>query len=103
MSFGIAYIDPIAGTTRRTGNPKEDEELASALLANPKENAEHVMLVDLGRNDLVPPAKVAKSIRAGNHPLKNRDSNRGKATDVAVLIFQKPRFRAADNNRRSFV
>ena len=52
ISDGRAYIDPIAGTTRRTGNPKEDEELASALLANPKENAEHVMLVDLARNDL---------------------------------------------------
>jgi anthranilate synthase component 1 len=49
---GRAYIDPIAGTTRRTGNRKEDEELAAALLADPKENAEHVMLVDLARNDL---------------------------------------------------
>jgi len=49
---GRAYIDPIAGTTRRTGNCKEDEELAAALLADPKENAEHVMLVDLARNDL---------------------------------------------------
>ena len=49
---GRAYIDPIAGTTRRTGNRKEDENLAAALLADPKENAEHVMLVDLARNDL---------------------------------------------------
>ncbi len=47
-----AYIDPIAGTTRRTGNAKKDKELAEALLADPKENAEHVMLVDLARNDL---------------------------------------------------
>lgn len=49
---GRAYIDPIAGTTKRTGDKKEDERLAAALLANPKENEEHVMLVDLARNDL---------------------------------------------------
>ncbi len=49
---GKAYIDPIAGTTKRTGNVQKDLELAKALLANPKENAEHVMLVDLARNDL---------------------------------------------------
>jgi Anthranilate/para-aminobenzoate synthases component I len=47
-----AYIDPIAGTTRRTGNNQKDKELAEALLRDPKENAEHVMLVDLARNDL---------------------------------------------------
>ncbi|MFI3259716.1 MAG: anthranilate synthase component I family protein [Rikenellaceae bacterium] len=49
---GRAYIDPIAGTTRRTGDSIKDRELADALLADPKENAEHVMLVDLARNDL---------------------------------------------------
>ena len=47
-----AYIDPIAGTTRRTGDTVKDRELTDALLADPKENAEHVMLVDLARNDL---------------------------------------------------
>jgi anthranilate synthase component I len=47
-----ACIDPIAGTTRRTGDSIKDKELAEALLADPKENAEHVMLVDLARNDL---------------------------------------------------
>ncbi len=49
---GRAYIDPIAGTTRRTGDTVKDRELTEALLADPKENAEHVMLVDLARNDL---------------------------------------------------
>lgn len=49
---GKAYIDPIAGTTRRTGDSLKDRELTRALLADPKENAEHVMLVDLARNDL---------------------------------------------------
>lgn len=49
---GRATIDPIAGTTRRTGDKQEDARLTAALLADPKENAEHVMLVDLARNDL---------------------------------------------------
>jgi anthranilate synthase component 1 len=47
-----AYINPIAGTFRRTGNDERDRELAQKLLQDPKENAEHVMLVDLARNDL---------------------------------------------------
>lgn len=47
-----AYIDPIAGTTRRTGNAEQDRENALYLKNDPKENAEHVMLVDLARNDL---------------------------------------------------
>jgi anthranilate synthase component 1 len=48
----IATIDPIAGTIPRTGNDEKDAELAKILLEDPKENAEHVMLVDLARNDL---------------------------------------------------
>lgn len=47
-----AYIDPIAGTTPRTGNPEQDRINAEYLRNDPKENAEHVMLVDLARNDL---------------------------------------------------
>ena len=47
-----AYIDPIAGTTRRTGNAEQDRKNAEYLRNDPKENAEHVMLVDLARNDL---------------------------------------------------
>lgn len=47
-----AYIDPIAGTFRRTGDDAKDKELAEKLLNDPKENAEHIMLVDLARNDL---------------------------------------------------
>jgi Anthranilate/para-aminobenzoate synthases component I len=52
VTDNIASIDPIAGTTRRTGDVAKDKELVEALLADPKENAEHVMLVDLARNDL---------------------------------------------------
>lgn len=48
----MATLRPIAGTRRRGSNSQEDEELAAELLADPKERAEHVMLVDLGRNDL---------------------------------------------------
>jgi anthranilate synthase component 1 len=47
-----AFIHPIAGTFRRTGDRTQDEVLAEALRHDPKENAEHVMLVDLARNDL---------------------------------------------------
>lgn len=47
-----AYIDPIAGTTKRTGDPESDKRNAQYLHNDPKENAEHVMLVDLARNDL---------------------------------------------------
>jgi anthranilate synthase component 1 len=49
---GRAIISPIAGTFRRTGNDREDQELARKLVQDEKENAEHVMLVDLARNDL---------------------------------------------------
>ncbi len=48
----VAVVHPIAGTFRRTGNDGEDEQLAEKLLKDKKENAEHVMLVDLARNDL---------------------------------------------------
>ena len=48
----VAYIDPIAGTTKRTGDTEADKQGAEYLRNDPKENAEHVMLVDLARNDL---------------------------------------------------
>jgi len=52
VSDGISEIHPIAGTFKRTGNDEKDAELAKQLSKDEKENAEHVMLVDLARNDL---------------------------------------------------
>ena len=54
---GKAEIHPIAGTFRRTGNDEQDKKLAEELAQDKKENAEHVMLVDLARNDLSRNAK----------------------------------------------
>jgi anthranilate synthase component 1 len=49
---GSAVVHPIAGTFKRSGDEIIDKQTADALLLDPKENAEHVMLVDLARNDL---------------------------------------------------
>jgi anthranilate synthase component 1 len=49
---GRAMVHPIAGTRPRGATPQEDQALADELMADPKERAEHLMLVDLGRNDL---------------------------------------------------
>jgi anthranilate synthase component 1 len=49
---GLGHIYPIAGTFRRSGNDQEDALLAERLSADEKENAEHIMLVDLARNDM---------------------------------------------------
>jgi para-aminobenzoate synthetase component I len=52
LHCGRAETRPIAGTRRRGGSPNEDENLKQELLAHPKERAEHIMLLDLERNDL---------------------------------------------------
>ncbi|GHC60422.1 anthranilate synthase component I family protein [Ulvibacter litoralis] len=52
VSGDRAEIHPIAGTFKRTGNDEQDAELSKQLSADKKENSEHVMLVDLARNDL---------------------------------------------------
>ena len=54
----IVTIRPLAGTRPRGANPEEDERLAKELLADPKEVAEHVMLIDLARNDV---GRIAKT------------------------------------------
>jgi anthranilate synthase component 1 len=57
---GEASIYPIAGTFKRTGNDQDDALLAANLAADEKENAEHVMLVDLARNDM---SRNAESVK----------------------------------------
>ena len=52
LEDGEVTLRPIAGTRRRGADPAEDQRLEQELRADPKENAEHVMLVDLGRNDV---------------------------------------------------
>jgi anthranilate synthase component I len=52
IADGIATVHPIAGTFKRTGNDEADKQLAIDLENDAKENAEHIMLVDLARNDL---------------------------------------------------
>jgi len=59
-----AEIHPIAGTFKRTGNDDEDRKLAEKLSEDPKENAEHVMLVDLARNDL---SRHGKNVEVQNY------------------------------------
>ncbi|MCS6969546.1 MAG: anthranilate synthase component I [Planctomycetes bacterium] len=63
---GRVAVRPIAGTTRRGASAEEDEVLARALLADPKEIAEHTMLIDLGRND------VGRVCRGGSVRLTER-------------------------------
>jgi anthranilate synthase component I len=53
------FVHPIAGTVRRTGDDKADKELAEKLKVDPKEKSEHIMLVDLARNDL---SKLGKKV-----------------------------------------
>ena len=72
------YIDPIAGTTKRTGDAEADRQGAEYLRNDPKENAEHVMLVDLARNDLsrnchdvkVDVSRVSGQLDEGADPIK---------------------------------
>ena len=64
-------IRPIAGTRRRGATPAEDEALAAELLADPKERAEHLMLLDLGRNDV---GRVARDRHGQGHRLSSSSS-----------------------------
>lgn len=61
---GKASINPIAGTVLRTGDPAADNKLINELIENPKENSEHVMLVDLARNDL---SRHARNVEVDNY------------------------------------
>ncbi len=64
IANGKATVHPIAGTFKRTGDDATDQAAAEALLLDPKENAEHVMLVDLARNDL---SRVCDEVRVSHY------------------------------------
>lgn len=111
---GKLELSPIAGTRKRGATPEEDEKLAEELRADPKDRAEHVMLVDLGRNDL---GKIARpgSVKLENYMQIQRfshvmhltsdisaDLKDGDALDVLAATFPAgtvsgaPKFRAME-------
>lgn len=87
----MATIHPIAGTFRRTGNDQADADLAEKLVADPKENAEHIMLVDLARNDLSRHGhdvnvKVYREVQYYSHVIHLVSKVCGKVSDVADKV-----------------
>lgn len=94
ISKDIATINPIAGTFKRTGNDEEDYLLAQKLLYDPKENAEHNMLVDLARNDLSRhcrnvEVKTYKEVQFYSHVIHLVSEVQGKLMEAesAVQVF----------------
>lgn len=86
-----ASIFPIAGTFKRTGNDQEDAQLAGTLAADEKENAEHIMLVDLARNDMSRNAvdvtvEVFKEIQYYSHVIHLVSKVTGRLNPDASLI-----------------
>ncbi|MFZ1809087.1 MAG: anthranilate synthase component I family protein [Cyclobacteriaceae bacterium] len=85
-----AAIFPIAGTFKRTGDDKEDAKLATALANDEKENAEHVMLVDLARNDMSRDAEevkveVFKEVQYYSHVIHLVSKVTGKIKNTSAL------------------
>jgi anthranilate synthase component I len=74
LEEGVAELRPIAGTRRRGKNEQEDRHLSDELLQDPKERAEHVMLVDLGRNDLGRIAQIG-SVQVSQYMVVERYSH----------------------------
>lgn len=91
VSKGVAHIYPIAGTFRRSGNDQEDALLAEKLMADEKENAEHVMLVDLARNDMSRNAsdvkvEVFKEVQFYSHVLHLVSKVSGKVKNSSSIV-----------------
>ena len=100
VSEGTVTVRPIAGTRRRGATPADDAELADDLMADEKERAEHVMLVDLGRNDV---GRIAEfgSVRVTDLMTVERYSH------VLHMVSQvegrlRPEYRALDALRATF-
>jgi len=88
---GKAHIFPIAGTFRRSGNDQEDAQIAGRLAADEKENAEHVMLVDLARNDMSRNAEnvsveVFKEIQYYSHVIHLVSKVTGKVRENSSVV-----------------
>jgi len=93
---GLVEIRPIAGTRKRGKTDEEDKRLEKELLADPKEKAEHIMLVDLGRNDIgrvcdytsVQPREVMRIERYSHvmHIVSDIVGNLSKERDVYDLM-----------------
>ncbi len=88
---GKAVIHPIAGTFRRTGNDLQDAAAAQRLMEDPKENAEHIMLVDLARNDLSKHCEEVtvatfKEVQYFSHVIHLVSTVEGKLTDSEKAI-----------------
>ena len=71
LEDGLVTVRPIAGTRRRGATEAEDKELEVELLADPKELAEHLMLIDLGRNDVGRVARIG-SVRVTDRMIVER-------------------------------
>ena len=98
IANGEGSIFPIAGTFRRTGDDLKDAELAGRLAADEKENAEHIMLVDLARNDMSRHArdvsvKVFKEIQYYSHVIHlvsqvtGRLDQHARSVEMATATF----------------
>ncbi len=74
LEGGKVTLRPIAGTRRRGASPAEDLALAEELLTDPKERAEHIMLIDLGRNDVGRIARIG-SVRVTERMVIERYSH----------------------------
>ena len=74
LEDGVVNVRPIAGTRPRGATPEEDHALGEDLLADPKERAEHVQLMDLGRNDVGRVAQTG-SVRVTDHMVIERYSH----------------------------
>ena len=97
LDAGTISLRPIAGTRRRGATKDEDAALAAELLADPKERAEHLMLIDLGRNDVGRVARIG-SVRVTEQMVIERYSHvmhlvshvEGELADLSLIHISEP-------------